>query len=157
MEDIVAVAVELKNGECCYFLTWGRIQHTVNPRPLEKLVLAKSNGFALGGKALSARVCCNLQEASGQPFFYECFFSMCQERIPFGVETYEPWRKSINKQMRSGNELYFLGNSKQECRLTKRCSRLCRRCASSNSAELGTLNLRCRSTTSTTIHPTLAE
>ena len=57
MEDIVAVAVELENREVRYFLTWGRIQATVDPVPLEKLILAQSGHFALDGKAVKARLC----------------------------------------------------------------------------------------------------
>ncbi len=108
MEDIVAVEVELENGQRRYFLTWGRIQDVVDPEPLEQLVLEQSTGFDLGGAAVSARLCLSLQEASREPYFYEYFFTMCQQKIPFG-NRYDPWRKQMNKKMKQGKELYYLG------------------------------------------------
>lgn len=119
MEHIVAVAVSLKEGGTVYFLTWGRIQSPVDPCPLEKLVLSQSKRFALGGKALEARVCGSLQEARREPFFYEYFFSMSQKLIPFGVSTYKQWRREMDEKKREGKELYFLGSSgprsREEC------------------------------------------
>ncbi len=108
MEDIVAVAVELENGDVRYFLTWGRIQSNVDPAPLERIVLEQSHRFALGGKATKARLCESLQEASNEAGFYECFFSMCQEKIPFGKTTYPKWRARMDKKMKMGKELYYL-------------------------------------------------
>jgi hypothetical protein len=94
MEDIVAVAVQLTNGQEVFFLTWGRIQDTVNPKPLAELILKQSHRFSLGGSALNARVCGSLQEAAGEPLFYEGFFSFCQQRIPYGSD-YSEWRNQI--------------------------------------------------------------
>jgi hypothetical protein len=109
MEDIVAVEVELENGQRRYFLTWGRIQHAVEPAFLEQLVLEQSSRFSLGGKAVRARLCLSLQDAAREPYFYENFFSMCQKKIPFGEETYWVWKKEIDEKMKSGKELYYLG------------------------------------------------
>jgi hypothetical protein len=39
MDDIVAVEIRLATGENRYFLTWGRIQDAVEPKPLAELVL----------------------------------------------------------------------------------------------------------------------
>jgi hypothetical protein len=108
METIVAVEVQLENGERRYFLTWGRIQNTIDPKPLEDLILKKSSHFAIGGKAISARLCASLQEASNEPGFYVCFFEMCQMKIPYGKTTYPKWRSKINKLMRNGKEIAFL-------------------------------------------------
>ncbi len=74
MENIVAVEVELENGQRRYFLTWGRIQDAVDPALLEQLVLRQSPRFSLGGKPIRARLCLSLQEASRESCFYECFF-----------------------------------------------------------------------------------
>jgi hypothetical protein len=112
MEDIVAVAVELKNGEKRYFLTWGRIQDDVTCVPLEAIVLSQAANFDLGGAPKRARVCHSLQEASRQPFFYENFFVMSQKGIPEG-RRYGTWKKRVDKLMRRGKELYYLGNPKR--------------------------------------------
>ena len=106
MEDIVTVAVDLENGDVRYFLTWGRIQDPVDPHPLEQLILEKSPRFAIGGTVVRARLCNSLQEAAKEAGFYECFFSMCQKKIPFGKKTYPKWRSEIDQQMRSGKEIY---------------------------------------------------
>lgn len=108
MEDIVAVALELESGSRLYVLTWGRIQDPVDPAPLEQLVFEQSVNRVFGEKLIRARLCRSLQEASQEPFFYECFFSMCQKKIPFG-DDYPQWRKEIDDRMRSGKELYYLG------------------------------------------------
>ena len=109
MEDIVAVAVKLSSGQEVFFLTWGRIQDTVNPKPLAQLILEQSQRFSLGEPALSARVCSSLHEAAQQPLFYEGFFSFCQKHVPYGPE-YTVWRQEILELMQQGKELYFLGN-----------------------------------------------
>ena|SRR5579863_6665868 len=109
MEDIVAVAVELKNGQKRYFLTWGRIQDPIAYEPLEAIVQEHAAKFDLGGIPRRARVCHTLQEASQQPYFFEGLFKMSQKRIPNG-KSYAAWKKSIDKLMRRGRELYYLGN-----------------------------------------------
>ena len=108
MDDIVAVEVRLATGERRYFLTWGRIQDHVDPAPLHALVLKAASGFGLGSEAVEARVCESVQEANGEPYFFEAFFGMCQERIPFGDE-YEAWRKAKDQEMQSGKSLWYLG------------------------------------------------
>lgn len=108
MEDIIAVAVILDNDKRRYFLTWGRIQDPVNPKPVEQLVLKHCGRFALGGVPVKAKLCASLQEASGEPYFYECFFSLCQKTIPFG-ENYHAWKQEMNNKMQNGEELYHLG------------------------------------------------
>lgn len=109
MEDIVAVEVELDNGQRRYFLTWGRIQDKIESEPLERLILEQCKGFGLGGKPVRARLCLSLQEASREPYFYECFFMICQQKIPFG-DGYDKWKKEMDKKMNNGKELYLLGS-----------------------------------------------
>ena len=112
MEDIVAVAVELDNGEERFFMTWGRIQDTVDPEPLEQLVLKHCVGYSLGGKPVKTRMCWTLQEAAHAPHFYEGLFSFSQRPIPFG-DHYQTWRAERNKRMQQGKELYYLGNPRE--------------------------------------------
>ena len=108
MEDIVAVRVELQNGTSRFFLTWGRIQDKVDPEPLQQLIFDHCKIFDLGGIPIKATFCFNLQEAASAPYFYECFFMMGQQIIPFG-RRYARWRKQMDKKMRDGKELYYLG------------------------------------------------
>ena len=69
VEDVVAVAVTLETGERRYFMTWGRIQDTVDPEPLEALILEHASRVALGGTATSAEVCSSLAAAAAEPYF----------------------------------------------------------------------------------------
>jgi hypothetical protein len=116
VEGIVAVAVELENGKKRYFLTWGRLQNDVAYDPLEAIVLKHAGKFDLGGIPKKARICHTLQEASRQPFFFEYFFEMSQRGIPSG-RGYRAWRKKIDKLMRRGKELYYLGNPRRNAAL----------------------------------------
>jgi hypothetical protein len=108
MDHIVAVEVTLDSGVHRYFLTWGRIQDSIDSAPVEAIILDRSSDFDLGGKALVAKLCATLQVASQEPYFFESFFSMCQKTIPFGPD-YQSWREGINQDMRSGREIYYLG------------------------------------------------
>src|SRR5687768_3255609 len=108
MDDIVAVTIELEDGARRYFLTWGRIQDAVDPEPLEQIILARSTGFSLSGRPVKAELCASLQEAARESHFYECYFGMCQAKIPFGKK-YWKWRKKMDKQMRRGKEIWYLG------------------------------------------------
>lgn len=108
MEEIVAVDVQLESGDHRYFLTWGRVHHPTDPTALETLVLDQSRRFSLGGAPIKAGICLTLQEAATQPYFYECFFSMCQKRVPYGPR-YRQWAEETRRAMNDGKELYFLG------------------------------------------------
>jgi hypothetical protein len=108
MEDIVALEVTLDTAEKRYFLTWGRVHNAVDPSPLEALMQRVSPTFALGGRPVSSRLCASLQDAAGQPYFFECFFAMCQKKIPFGPG-YADWAKKTQHAMNAGKEIYYLG------------------------------------------------
>lgn len=108
MEDIVAVRLNLDNGDARYFLTWGRLPEAVDPAPLERLVLNAATRFSLGGTPVSAQLCATLQEAASEPYFFENFFKMCQRRIPFGPE-YKAWAAETLQRLEAGKELYYLG------------------------------------------------
>jgi len=72
MEDIVAVAIELKEGARRFFFTWGRIQDPVSPGPLEQLVFKHCLTYDLGGTPVQACCLCGtLREAVNAPYFYE--------------------------------------------------------------------------------------
>lgn len=96
VEDIVAVEVRLADGQRRYFLTWGRIQDPVDPRPLAEAVLRNSSAFALDGVPVSASVLHDLRAAATAPHFLECFFQMCQRPIPFGTG-YDRWREHVRR------------------------------------------------------------
>ena len=81
MDDIVAVAIQLELGAERFFLTWGRIQHPVDPEPLERLMLRLSPAYDLGGKPVKARVCRSLPETAHAPYFYKAFFSSASNRF----------------------------------------------------------------------------
>lgn len=108
MEDLVAVAIEIPGGARRYVVTYGRIQDTVDPAPLEALVLGHASKFGLR-QALSARVCLSLQEASNQPYFFEALVKFAGAPPPFGPG-YANWRDDIAAQMASGGRLYYLGD-----------------------------------------------
>jgi hypothetical protein len=108
MEDIVAVRVTLADGARRYFLTWGRVLDAVDPGPLEKVVLAASAKFSLGGDPVSAEVCPTLQEAASEPYFFEGFFKLCQTRIPYDAG-YDDWVAEKRDLQLQGKDLTFLG------------------------------------------------
>lgn len=108
MEDVVAIEVALEDGQHRYFMTWGRIQDTVDPTELENLVLRHSTKVDLGGIGRSARLCDTLSEASAAPYFYEGLLSFAHQPIPFG-KGYSKWRKRRAEAQRTGQDIYFLG------------------------------------------------
>lgn len=75
IDDWVAVEVKTDSGRSAFFVTWGRIQDPVDPRPLEELTLRVATQFSIGGRPLSARVCASLREAASQPYFYEALLT----------------------------------------------------------------------------------
>ena len=110
MEDWVAVEVRVDSGQSRFFVTWGRIQDAVDPQPLEELLLRVAAHFAIGGQPVSARVCANLGEAAGQPYFYEALLGMAQQPIPYG-EGYDAWLRERATAMQEGREIHFLGRA----------------------------------------------
>ncbi len=111
MDDIVAVEVRLDTGESRFFLTWGRLHDPVNPEKLAAVVLKATtiNRWGMGGEPVSARVRWSLHPATAAPYFYECFFKMCQQPIPYG-DDYPAWRRRIMRRMREGKEIWYLGH-----------------------------------------------
>jgi hypothetical protein len=110
MEDIVAVEVRLKTGESRYFMTWGRIQDTIDPKPLAELILRHASTFAIADEPESARVLGSLHYAvQDSPLFFEALFSLASEGIPFG-RRYEQWRKKKAREMEAGKEIWHLSH-----------------------------------------------
>jgi hypothetical protein len=108
VEQIVAVEVQLESGARRHFLTWGRIQDAVDPRPLARLVLKHAHHFGpMDGVPMSSRVLWSLHPALQAPEFFECFFEMCQVKIPTG-DDYEAWRMSMDAAMQRGEQFRYL-------------------------------------------------
>jgi hypothetical protein len=111
VDDVVAVEVTLSDGSVRFFVTWGRIQETVDPGPLADLVLARSVHVSLDGVAESARVCGSLREAAesaAAPYFYECMLSFSRQPIPYGPD-YAQWRAARGAAMAEGKEIAYCG------------------------------------------------
>jgi hypothetical protein len=108
VEEVVAVAVTLDNGERRYFMTWGRVQDPVDPGPLEDLVLSQAGTYDLGGTPANASVCFTLREASGAPYFYEGLLDFARTTRT-AAENYPAWRAAMAEAMRRGEHLYYLG------------------------------------------------
>jgi len=108
VEDVVAVEVRLENQERRYFMTWGRIQHAVDPRPLAELILRHASMFGLGGQPTAAEVCPTLQAARDAPYFFEALISFGRQTIPDGPD-YASWRAGRAEAMARGEEIFYLG------------------------------------------------
>jgi hypothetical protein len=113
MEDVVAIELQTAEGSVCYFVTWGRIEDSVDPGPLERLILGVADQFSVPGGPASARLCETLQHARDAPLFYEALFDFAQKPIPFG-SGYEKWRRRMDKRMKAGKEIYFVGPFKRQ-------------------------------------------
>ena len=107
VEDLVAVEVELDNGEKRYFVTWGRVQDEVDPSPLEALVI-RFAARCVQRPVVGARVCL-LREAHAGPYLLEALFEFSRKRPPRKGK-YERWRREMARRMEAGNDIYFLGN-----------------------------------------------
>lgn len=115
MDDLIAVEATLDGGARRYFVTWGRIQHPVDPKPVCELVARFAQGCALGGELASVRVCGSLREAAHSPdapYFYECYARFCRESIPYGAD-YDSWRDGKNEAMSAGREIGYCGAANQ--------------------------------------------
>jgi hypothetical protein len=112
MDDIVAIKVKDAKARKHYFLTWGRTFNSVDPKQLESVVAKHASKFGIKNLR-TVSVCDSLQEASAERYFYEALFHISQEKIPFGENTYGPWRAKMKRQMLSGRQLFYCGASKK--------------------------------------------
>ncbi|MEV6931629.1 hypothetical protein AB0M46_45045 [Dactylosporangium sp. NPDC051485] len=111
MDDGIAVRVTLEDGAERYFLTWGRIQHAVDPEPVCALVLKWAGQFGLGGRPVSAQLCGTLREAADSgsaPYFFECLLELAR-RPAADDPGYPQWRASIAAEMEQGRAIYYCG------------------------------------------------
>jgi hypothetical protein len=108
MEDVVAMALQLQSGEEAYVLTWGRLQHAVDPLPLAYIVLKHAGRFSLSTVVTGVRLCESLREAVIAPRFFECLVAIGREQIPYGQD-YASWRRGKLALMESGRDLWFAG------------------------------------------------
>ena len=111
MDDVIAIQVELANGTRRFFLTFGRIQDTVDPTAVCELVLAHAGQYTLGGEPVSATLCRTLREAATSedaPYFYEGLLSLGRTAISFG-DNYPTWRAQVAAEMQAGKYLYYCG------------------------------------------------
>jgi len=108
MDDVVALRVQLTNGEERFLLTWGRIFDPVDDRLLVETVRKHLGQFSFGGEPKTIEVCDSLRAAAGARYFYEAFFAMCQKPIPFGAD-YKAWVAATRARLETGKEIYDLG------------------------------------------------
>jgi hypothetical protein len=111
VEDVIAVAVRLADGRQRYFLTWGRIQDSIDPGPVCELVLRFSRSCSLGGVPVSARLCGTLREAADSPdapYFYESFLACASQPPPAG-EDYPAWKARVAEKMEAGQDIWYCG------------------------------------------------
>ncbi|HVM35594.1 MAG TPA: hypothetical protein VM784_09635 [Actinomycetota bacterium] len=114
MDDAVAVAVKFGEGDAQYFLVYGRIFGSVETDALEAAVLRFAPSCGLEGSPTTATVCATLQEASGEPYFFECLFEMTRDAVspsigPYGRWRHGRWRKKIARDMNEGRKIWYLG------------------------------------------------
>jgi hypothetical protein len=111
VEDVVAVELTTTTGERHFVVTWGRVQGNVDPEPLVGIVAQHALKFGLHDVA-AMRLCGTLSEARDAPYFYEAlvdFAAKLAVRAASGTP-HEDWRTTTDQQMRTGRELYYLGD-----------------------------------------------
>src|SRR5690349_11339819 len=102
MNDVVAIKVrDLQRGNG-YFLTWGRVFSTVDPKPLLKAVRKTLKGMDFS-EIVELEVCSSLSEATQELYFYESLLRFAWEKPPFG-STYAVWAKKKREEIASGKE-----------------------------------------------------
>lgn len=108
MDEVVAVAVTLVNGDRRYFMTWGRIQDAVDEGPLVSLVRRAAARHG-PGDVIDAALCTTLQDARDAPYFYEALWEFANTRVPRNRWRHAWWRRRIAAAMEDGSEMYYLG------------------------------------------------
>src|SRR4051812_15683190 len=110
MQDIVAIRVVDKKRGKAAFLTWGRVFDSTDTTALRDVV-AKVAAARFGFRHIvSVEVCECLQEVGRYKYFFEALAAFSGKRIPFGRKTYGPWAAKMRKAIKSGKELYLLGD-----------------------------------------------
>jgi hypothetical protein len=100
LEDIVAIKATDSRGKQHFFITWGRAFDRTDPKPLLSAVRPALPRFGLS-TIRRLEVCSTLQEASGQPYFFEALLAFAQKRISAA--------QARRKQIVAGEDIYYLG------------------------------------------------
>jgi hypothetical protein len=110
MENLIALRVQFADGSERYFLTWGRIQDPVDPRPVERVVRRCLDRRIQPGQAPvgSIVICDSLAEASASTYFYEGLFTFATRGIAFG-EDYQEWVAQMRARMEEGKDIFDCG------------------------------------------------
>lgn len=112
MEHLVGIKVKDALFGDVGFLTWGRVLHRVDPDSLLDAVRMHLTKFGIRNPE-SIELCDTLQEVAHFPYFFEGLFEFSQKIIPDGKD-YKPWQNTMKKAIEKGEEIYFLGVSKDQ-------------------------------------------
>lgn len=106
----MAVQLVTVSGGPHFVMTFGRVQHPVDPTDLEAIVLSHASMFGLTG-ATAARACGSLREASEAPYFFEGLIHFAARTAEAqATDDGEAWGERIDREMRAGRHLYYLGS-----------------------------------------------
>lgn len=107
MDNVAAVALTLREGGMRYFLVY---EIDLDSDAVEAAVLKLAHRSDYGGPPLAATVCTTLQEASGEPYFFESLFEMTRDAVSPSSWRYGRWKRRIARDMDEGREIWFLGH-----------------------------------------------
>lgn len=107
MEEVVAIKATDTRGKNHFLITWGRVFGRTDPQPLLDAVRVSLPQFGLSA-VRRLDLCATLQQASGQPFFYEALLSFGRQSIPSGKGR-TTWDATRRKRIEAGKEIYYLG------------------------------------------------
>lgn len=111
MDNVAAVALKLSDGGTRYFLVY---EIDLDAGTVEAAVLKAAKRSDFGGPPLEATVCTTLQEASGEPYFFECLFEMTRDAVPPSSWKYARWKRRVARDIDEGRGLWFLGRPTQQ-------------------------------------------
>ena len=112
MEDIVGIKIKDKYLGEVAFVTWGRVCDRTDPEPLFKAIKKNLSKFGIT-ELVSISICETLQEVSSFPYFYEALFVFAQQK-QIDDANYAAWRIKKKKAIEQGEEIYFLGLSRNK-------------------------------------------
>lgn len=110
MENVAAVALRLAGGGTRYFLVY---EIDLDAETVEAAVMEAAQRDDFGGQPLEAKVCTNLQEASREPYFFQCLFEMTRDAVPPSSWRYGRWKRRVARDIKEGHGLWFLGRPRQ--------------------------------------------
>lgn len=110
MDNVAAVALRLVDGGTRYFLVY---EIDLDAETVEAAAMEAAQRNDFGGQPVEAKVCTNLQEASGEPYFFECLFEMTRDAVPPSSWRYGRWKRRVARDIKEGQGLWFLGRPTQ--------------------------------------------